>query len=311
MSTTEAFLVLQETPVTGKTPPLRIAAAMQAASLSSQTVNAYLQCETHALALELIDSPGTYRIVRTTCKSRWCLRCSQRRAHTIRDNLEPIIADRTIRMITLTIKHNDAPLPEQLDRLIRAFRKLRSLVNWRDRVRGGVYFLELTRNQDTQTWHPHLHLLCEGKYYDVYDLSRDWLRSSGDSHVVHITLVRDKRAIEAYVTKYLTKPLNSTLYADEHALADAMSALHGRRTVGAFGSWTRYKLLSPNDRPPVRLVGWLAELRLRAYNGDQLAAHLVAVYDDMPDDTMSIDTTIPPIVIGRLDALDVPSTCGP
>lgn len=295
----------QETAVKGDASRLRVASCMTAAGLPPRAVNALLECEHHALALELTDSPGTYRIVRTTCKSRWCDRCSRRRAHTIRQNLGPIVQNATIRMITLTIRHNDAPLKEQLDRLFRAFRKLRTLANWRDRVRGGVYFLELTRNADTETWHAHLHLLCEGLYYAGPDLSMDWLRCTGDSPVVHITLVRDKRGIGAYVTKYLTKPINSALMSDDHVLTAAIEALHGRRTVGAFGSWTKHKLLAQHTKIPTRLVGWIAELRLLSWTGDQLATHLVAVYDSMPDDAMSADVQIPAVVCGRIDALPV------
>lgn len=304
MPTTSACLDQQETADTTQTARLTVAAAMHNANLRSTTIANYFRCRKDALAIELTERPGCYRIVRATCKSKWCTRCSGARAARIRDALEPIMAHRQIRLITLTLRNQRDDLAGQLDRLLRCFKRLRQTRDWKARVYGGAFFVELTRNAADQTWHPHLHLICEGVYYDRADLAAAWRRATGDSYIVHITLVRDHRSIGRYVTKYLTQPIDSTTYASELDLATAIAAMHSRRTIGTFGGWTKHKLLARPKPEPSRLVGWIAELRIKADNGDQLARRLVQVYDNMPATAMAADCEIPAIVAGRIDQLD-------
>lgn len=281
----------EETPDASKPSRLLLIDAMEAAHLRPTAIAAFRDCARHAVALELTENPGTYKIVRVTCKSKWCPACSLRRALLIADNLELAMKTRIVRLVTLTLKHRDDPLTSQLDRLFRAFRRIRNLTRWKAHVTGGAYFLELTRNALTHTWHPHLHLICEGGYYAHPDLSEDWMRASGDSHVVHITLVRNKDQIRRYVTKYITKPVGQDTYHGQAELAEAVHALAGRRLAGCFGTWQKLRLLRKPDREPAHLVGWISELRIRADDGDQLAAKLIAIYDKLPPDVLSITVT--------------------
>lgn len=302
----------QETPVGTKTAHLAVeltaelqrvnlAAAMTAANLRPTTIENFLACERDAVALELKDRPGTFRIVRVTCRSKWCPRCSWRRARSIRHALEPAMKHRQIRLITLTVTRSARTLTEQIKHLMQSFRRLRALTNWKQLVNGGAYFLELTRGAAGDHWHPHLHLICEGLYYEHANLRRDWLRATGDSTIVHITFVRDHRTVGGYVTKYLTKPLEQGRWLDDRTRAEAIDALQHRRLVGTFGTWQKHKLLAKPATPPARLVGWIAELRIKASDGDQLAKRLCQVYDAMPATAMSVDCTAPPVELGRLD----------
>lgn len=277
---------------------------MHAANLPLSTIANFTACCRDALALELTDQPGTYRIVRATCKSKWCVGCAARRAARIRGTLATAMENRQIRLITLTLRHSNQPLKPQLKRLTKAFRRLRTLANWNNRVSGGAFFVELTRDPTGQSWHPHLHIIAQGLYYDHADLKRDWLRVTGDSSIVHITLVRDHRSIGSYVTKYLTKPIDSATYANDQDLAEAIAAFHAHRTIGTFGSWQKLKLLQPPPQQPAKLVGWIAELRVKAADGDQLARRLCQVYDEMPATALAVEVQLPPIVSGRIDELE-------
>jgi len=281
----------QETSVDAR--KLRLADAMYAAGCSGSSISSFRNCGQDMLAIQLIETPGTYRVVRVTCKSRWCERCTLVRSATIRKNLESAMKDQIVRMITLTQRHTDRPLKEQLAELIQAFRRLRTRANWRRCVVGGAFFVELTRNHETHTWHPHVHVVAIGNYYDHADLKKDWLSASGNS-IVHITLVRDKSAIGKYVTKYLTKPIDDSKWTSDLELTEAIDALRSKRTVGTFGDWTTKKLLAKPDHPPARLIGWIAGLRIKASEGDKLAQKLVEVADSLPAHVLGQDVAFPP-----------------
>lgn len=286
----------------------RVAHAMYAAQLKPGSISSFAACEQDALALELIDRPSVYRIVRATCRSKWCPRCAERRAHIIQANLQNHLQGRTVRTITLTLRHTDEPLATQVDRLLRSFRRLRSTSTWKKYVHGGAYFLELTVNQSTEQWHPHLHLIVDGVYFPHTDLAAAWEKATGDSHIVHIAIVRDRRSIARYVTKYLTKPLETAEYATDDQLAEAIAALHSRRICGCYGTWTKARLLAKPETPPTRMLGWMAELRVRASNGDLIAKCLTEAYASMPAGKLAIDVELndPPTAMHAVPSLDEP-----
>lgn len=259
--------------------PLRVAAGVR-------------DCGRDIIALRHKTEPQTYLIVRATCKHRFCPTCAARRSQTLSKNLQTATKAAEIRMITLTLRHVTDPLADQLTHLLASFRRLRQQGLWKQKVQGGAYFVEITRNPATQTWHPHLHVLVSGTYYDHSDLRTGWLRASGSS-IVHITLVRARAAISKYVAKYLTKPVDTRTYADDRAFAEAITAFKGRRTVGAFGSWTKLKLLAKPQATDFEMVGWIAELQQKAAEGDKVAQLLVYQARRMPEDQIAMKLQTP------------------
>jgi hypothetical protein len=155
---------------------------------------------------------------------------------------------RKLRFITLTLKHSATPLTDQLDKLHACFGKLRRSPAWATRITGGIAFLELKRSAPSDMWHPHLHILAEGRYLPHAELKAEWLRLTTDSSIVDIREVRDADHVARYVASYATKTLHYSVYKTPAALAEAMAALRGKRLYNCFGSCT---LPEPEDAKDV------------------------------------------------------------
>jgi len=178
-------------------------------------------------------------------------------------------------MITLTLRHRDESLRDSLDRLYKSFGRLRRVNDWKAAVVGGVAICEIKHGLDGHTWHPHLHIIVEGKYLPHADLKTHWLRITEDSYIVDIRPVRSTEHLLNYVTKYVSKPLDSSVYATDETLTDAMQAMHGRRTCLTFGSWRGLDLTAHDDETEWESIGPLSDLLELARDGDPDAQHAI------------------------------------
>jgi len=215
----------------------------------------------------------------------------------MRSNLDPLLKDRAVRFITLTLKHDDTPLSPKLDRLLDCFDRLRRMSGWASRVTGGAAFIEVKHNDETSRWHPHLHVICTGSYFPHDDLKSLWLSVTGDSHIVDVRLVKDENTIARYVSKYLTKPGDNQLYRNHDALCEAIRALKGRRLVTTFGTWRGTPLLKNetlSEWAPV--MPWPELLaRCRMNDVDAIAIYrTVTRFEWVADDTDVDDSRAPP-----------------
>jgi hypothetical protein len=157
----------------------------------------------------------------------------------------PHVPCKHIRFLTLTLRANATPLKEQLDRLYSSFGKFRNRAKIKKCVRGGICFLELSRNRETGSWHPHLHILFEGDYLPQAVARDTWHEITGDSYIVDIRQIRTVGEACSYVVKYATKSIGANVWADPAALREAMVALVGKRTFNAFGTWKCFSLARP------------------------------------------------------------------
>lgn len=200
-------------------------------------------------------STGAVRVSANLCHDRFCVPCGSTRSRLIAANLERHLNGRESRFLTLTLKHYTAPLSEQLTRLLTCFRNLRASKLWTQKVTGGAAFLEVKRSKCGRHWHPHLHVIVEGKYLPQSALSRQWLIHTGDSHVVDVRYVRDRNEVIRYVAKYAAKPLDGTLFTNDEWLDEACLSLRGRRLCTTFGTWRGVELeerpAGPEDWVPV------------------------------------------------------------
>ncbi len=197
----------------------------------------YAECGSHAYVLRSLDDPSCFRIAGSACHDRFCLPCANERAHAIALNIVDACDSRQTRFLTLTLKSGVESLAELLDKLYACFQALRRRAFWKKRVTGGVCFLEVTWSEQRQRWHPHFHLLIEGKYLPHEQLKRHWFELTGNSTIVDIRLVRDTSHAIRYVTKYASKPFNNTYVNRPARLDEAIIALKGRKLVLTFGTW--------------------------------------------------------------------------
>jgi len=284
----------------------RRAAAMQDAFGPGPAITHFCECGCRSWILKSTTNEYAFRKVPDTCRSPWCKPCYRSRGLMIQDRLAKLLSDEPVRLVTLTLKSDQKPLADRLDRLYRSFRRLRQRKFWQSRVLGGVAFLEVKIGKSSGEWHPHFHLLVQGKYLPLGDLRQEWLACTGDSHVVDVRLVRDRREVLRYVTKYCTKVAD--LQSGEPGQSDddepvmkngrlieAMRALKGRRRIVAFGSWKKFKLLRDEPMGDWEVFCHESELRFRADDGDQVAeAILQALAEHREDPYAEFSVSKPP-----------------
>jgi hypothetical protein len=221
---------------------------------------------------------GKYRLSFNACKSRWCVPCGTARAARLRASVKDALSDwQKIRFVTLTLRHSDTPLTDQIDRLYRSLKELRRRPLWCNSITGSAAFLEVKISDRDGLWHPHLHVLCVGSWIDQKELSREWHSVTGDSSYVHIELAKTQNGVAFYVTKYVTKPLDSSVFANPNKLDEAITALRGRRLVNGAGL-----LKGICDRPTDdgvadwHNIGRLDDLLADAAGGDQIAVDILS-----------------------------------
>lgn len=261
--------------------PLRtlVHRTMQSTGQALNRRHAFETCGSHAYLLRSLTDPNHVRVAGSSCHDRFCVPCANERSRAIANNVVDHLGTTRCRFLTLTVRTANLTLAESLDKLARGFNLLRKTRLWKQRVTGGVAFTEITFSPDSQTWHPHIHALITGTYVPHPDLRDTWLRVTGDSTIVSISRVSGRQRVIRYVTKYASKPLHRSFSADEHLLAECMTALRGRRLCTTFGGWRGVLLIDhPNEDGWENLGdldGWIRQ----AATGEPTARHLIDLLD--------------------------------
>lgn len=220
----------------------RIALAIANAGLSDNRWHRFATCGTTAWIVRHPDHLDKYTVRSSHCRDRFCVPCAREKSHRVAQNVAKHTLKRTIRFITLTLRHSQASLTVQLAHLINSFRRLRTTSLWRATTQGGVAFLELKLGRNGREWHPHLHILCEGAYIRQSALAHEWHRITQDSYIVDIRRPKSQREVIYYVTKYAGKPMGQTLTYNAAKLATAIKELAARRLMTTFGTWRGFRL---------------------------------------------------------------------
>jgi plasmid rolling circle replication initiator protein Rep len=192
----------------------------------------------------------------------------ERVEHVIAQNkrLKPIF-------ITLTVK-NGADLPERMAHLKKSFKTLidrrrDSLKKGRgfcefSKLDGAVFSYELTRNQKTKEWHPHVHMFAlANDFIDRDALINEWQSVTGDSHIVDVRMVKKDK--ELGYGKAFAEVFKYCLKFSDLSLGDTwegFKGLRGNRLTGAIGSLYGVKIpegaedeqLNRNDLPYLELL---------------------------------------------------------
>jgi hypothetical protein len=223
---------------------VRTLAALEHAGTSPSRLNAFARCAGSFWLWKHRHEAAHYLLTRNYCHDRLCQTCASRRAHLIRTNLSNHIQANEFRFITLTLRHTEQPLKQQLARLYLAFRTLRSNPRWKERVQAGIAFAEVGYNVEHDHWHPHLHIVTTGSWYAQHDLSADWLQATGDSKIVDIRFVRDKETVTRYVSKYAVKGPAAAITDNPERFVEYVLAISGRRLVVCFGAAKNWRPLA-------------------------------------------------------------------
>lgn len=232
----------------------------------------FAMCGSFASIMISDDDPPIYAVRSRTCKQRFCLPCQQDRGRLIAANLREKLPRVQIRFLTLTVRAKDLPLVDALDHLYTSFTRLRRSKIWNQHVEGGLAILEIGWRPEHDRWHPHLHVLFQGKYFPHEALRLAWHRITTDSYIIHIKPAGSVDALADYLAKYLTKSMSLGVWSRPDRLREVMVATHGRKFLFSFGSWHRLKLLELPEDP--HSWSWLCsadDLLLDARDGDPVA----------------------------------------
>ncbi len=270
----------------------RICSALHAIFPASKRVGRFRSCGEAAWVYASSSKPGTFKICSDSCRDRWCRSCQRDRSRIIAGNLRKRLEGTKFRLVTLTLRHNNQALRSQLDRLLECFRTLRNKPFWKQSTRGGVAFVELQYNAETDRWHPHLHVICTGDYMSQEVLSAVWYQVTGDSYIVDIRAVGDVSKLAYYVTKYATKPFTTNLYRHRRRLLEAIRSLQGRHLAITFGEFRGWKLTESPDDGDWVCVATLDRIRQRAADGDADAVFILSKVQTNPEHQRS--PPIPP-----------------
>lgn len=246
----------------------RIRSALQTVFPGSKRLLRFHACGDAAWVFRSNADPSKVKVCCDSCRDRWCRACQRDRSRIIAGNLRDRLKDASIKLVTLTLRHRSQPLRHQVDRLIDSFRTLRKKPLWKGSIVGGVAFIEVTYNPETDRWHPHLHILCVGTWLSQQDLSSTWSQITGGSFIVDVRAVNDLDQVAAYVVKYATKPMNAALYRHPAKLVEAIRALQGRHLCMTFGTFRGWKLTASGDGEEWTQIGTLEGFRQRAEDGD-------------------------------------------
>jgi hypothetical protein len=266
----------------------RIASALNRVYSNGPTLSRFCSCGTSMWILKSKNNPTEFKAVPDNCKSRWCRPCYGARTARVRARLAATLPEGPVRMVTLTLRASESKLTTCLNRLYGSFKLLRARPFWKNRVLGGVAFLEFKRGEASGLWHPHLHCLVQGRFLPQQELAGEWLAVTGDSHVVDVRLVKARSEVMRYVTKYCSKSNGLSDESSDDDLEEIIRSLKGRRTIVPFGTWRTLRLLHGESDEDWELVGHLNELLVKARGDDAYAAGVLQAYELCCDEKTGI-----------------------
>jgi len=270
----------------------RVYNALVATCAGNNRIGAFQACGSGYWVLRKKDDHRTIKVVHDYCHDRFCEACGYLRQETIRTNLRTKLGDNPHRFLTLTLKSDGETLKELLDKLLKCFKRLRSTTFWKEKVHGGAAFIEVTANAESRNWHPHIHAIIDGKWLDQSVLRKLWHSITGDSYVLDIRLIRDRKSVANYISKYATKPLPTKIVMDGVLLEEAVDALRGRKLCYTFGLWSKWRLLKPLGDEEWETVCHANELPFRIKDDDdypsQIHAGILAMIEHGADNIFQV-----------------------
>lgn len=202
------------------------------------------------------------------CRQRLCVMCNWRRSLKIFSQVSKIMDSMQITneyeflFLTLTIKNVDGPeLNQAISDLIKGYLKLIRRKEVSKSVLGCFRALEVTYNENEQTFHPHLHIVLAVKksYFsrntDYFISQKRWSELWQECMnidyvpIVHIEKTKgDNKQAVAEVAKYATKEEdlytmdeNNNKIANDEVIFTLDEALKGRRLISFSGVFKEYQ----------------------------------------------------------------------
>lgn len=236
----------------------------------------FVDCGSQVRVFRSTRDKDRFKLVGNYCRDRFCTPCARAKAWKLAQNLADFTTGRDVRFITLTLKSHTEDLPSLIGHLYASFRRLRTSWSWKRYVDGSAAFLEIKYCPELRRWHPHLHILAEGRYYPHRYLKAAWYHATKGSFICDIRPAGHRGERVAYVTKYAGKAISSHILSDPDRLDLALTALHGRRVCLTTGSWRGVPLLRTLTDEPWLFVDDLDNLIYQRNNGHRQSADILS-----------------------------------
>jgi hypothetical protein len=173
------------------------------------------------------------------CGNRWCLVCSRVRTGKLINKYRPFFEQmQEPQFVTLTAPTvTEVELPNRLEEMQKQLKQVQEIMRKMSTPLVGVRKIEVQYNPDTNKYHPHFHLLIEGKY-EAEVLVDLWL----SKNTTAVREAQDIRSADAdtliEVFKYTTKLCSKDRRTmNAHGLHIIFRELRGLRTFQAIGGF--------------------------------------------------------------------------
>ena len=185
------------------------------------------------------------KITSTYCNNRFCITCNRiRTAKLINGYTSEFEKFKKPYFVTLTIPNVYAEtLKYTIDTMLSNFRKITNYIGKRSRLDKmdrlvAIRKIEVTYNEVSNTYHPHLHIIVDGIQNAEY-MRKRWLEMYTDARdfAQDIRKADKNSMIELfkYTTKIITKTKQKGIIIDARSLDIIFQAMYKRRTFQTYG----------------------------------------------------------------------------
>jgi hypothetical protein len=197
------------------------------------------QCHTSFGGCRCRACRSAWALATFSCAVRLCPWEMRKRSMRAQHRFRELIASlRDPRYIVLSMRNCGLhELREGIRALFASFGRLRRSVLWEASVQGALVTLEVTFNAETQTWHPHLNILTEGKgkFIDQDALAAAWRKAARDEGLILPFIERADSGTVYELLKYITKLVDFVHIPEAvGAFLDATRKTRFLRTYGCF-----------------------------------------------------------------------------
>lgn len=118
---------------------------------------------------------GAREGVRVSCRHKLCPVCAWDRRRDMLNAIIPLVQGyKAPRFLTLTFLSLYELRKEDVAWMAKCWRRFLAHPYVKKRIQGGVRAFEVTYNEQTETWHPHYHVIYDGEYIPQERVSAIW-----------------------------------------------------------------------------------------------------------------------------------------
>ncbi len=203
-------------------------------------------CMTQAWYIRHKDT-GIVKIAANQCHVRFCPLCSSSRQAFLTSQVSAWLETTDHpKLLTVTLKHSNAPLSWQIKNLYDYFRKFRRRSYLKKRITGGVWFFQVHKAKSDNLWHAHIHAMIDGDFLEHEKLKQLWIKITYTSHVVDIKSIKDPDNAARHVARYAARPASIM----NLNLEDACELVGTMRHVRLIGTWGTARKISLRPKKP-------------------------------------------------------------